>query len=229
MVDFLNKVPNIDTGTIPNPYRQFAYTLAPGERKTIRYDANFFNVLYTSSENLAVNFSGSGGDTQYWQGLQYNCDYVFSYAELINLDTANPLSVVVGMGIGDMKDNRLAVSGAVKVRPDGSFLPVEIGSVSLNVPIRETGYTFNSAYDYKLNNNGYGEFELFDIDYSGFEFFGKFLFQNQGSNEMRLFSQLGPIVLPGGSFEMVTQAHQRISFYGTPGESASVTSFAMME
>ena len=158
-------------------------------------------------------------------------DLANGYLETIEIfnDTEDDVTVDLLFGSGDFENQAVTVSGAVHVRPDGSFLPVEIGSVCLNVPIRETGYAFNSAYNYTLNNKGYGEFELFDIDYEGNEWFGKFLFQNLGNNEMRLFDPLGPIVLPGGSFEMATQAHQRISFYGTPGESASVTSFAMME
>ena len=111
----LDQVKNINTGTIANPYRQFAYTIPAGSIVKIRYDADVFAVLYTSSENLAVNFSGSGGQTQYWQGIKYKCPFTFTYAELVNLDQSNPLSVVVAMGIGDVQDNRFSVTGAVSI------------------------------------------------------------------------------------------------------------------
>lgn len=111
----LDQVRNINTGTIANPYRQFTYTIPAGQIQKIRYDGNVFAVLYTSSENLAVNFSGSGGQTEYWQGIKYHCPFVFTYVELCNLDTVNPLTVTVAIGIGDIQDNRFSVSGAVSI------------------------------------------------------------------------------------------------------------------
>lgn len=194
----LNQVTNINTGTIANPYRQFAYTIPAGSIIKIRYDADVFSVLYTSSQNLAVNFSGSGGQTNFWQGIKYKCPYVFTYAELVNLDPVNPLDVVVAMGIGDVQDNRFSVSGAVGINNYD------------NQPLTTTParYTLDSITEYTLSGTSETITPPSDALFCRI--------QNTGTNNLRLYSATGFVLAPFGVEE--TCLKDSFTIYGSAND-----------
>ena len=197
----LDQVRNINTGTIANPYRQFSYTIPAGSIIKIRYDADVFSVLYTSSQNLAVNFSGSGGQTEFWQGIKYKCPYVFTYAELVNLDPVNPLDVVVAMGIGDVQDNRFSVSGSVAI------------SNYNNTPLMTQSQPYSLLSISKETFPGTGDVAI--TAPAGAKFCR---IQNvSSSNNIVLYDADGFIVLPYGTEEIPLASD--FTVYGASGES----------
>lgn len=213
----LNQVTNINTGTIANPYRQFRKTIPAGGIEKIRYDADFFAVLYTSSQDLAVNFSGSGGETEFWQGIKFKCPYTFTYAELINLNPTQPLEVVVGMGIGDVEDNRFSVSGGVNVQNTEATSLFVQNSNNTALKVQDYAYRAARTQQQTISSGSVQVTPPANVDV-------KFLIiQNTGNTPIRLFHPLGLIVNPLGTFEMNVAGS--FSVYGESGSKFTETYF----
>lgn len=221
----------INTGTLPNPYRQFTETIPVGGVKKIYYDSNNFVILYTSQDSLLVNFAGSGGATPMWQGMSYKTDYVCPYIELLNTDSENPLTVTIGMGIGNINDNRLSVSGAVNVQANDNQ----------PLPVNQQGYNINNivAYRYLIPGNT-GVASIFNpstiaasssmpsIDYTS----RAVLLQNMSqSYNITIFATNGFDILPQGTCELSINGcasdngHLNVSMTGIGGEYVSITYF----
>lgn len=189
---------DINTGTIKNPYRQFTETIPAGQTKNIYYDANNFAILYTSSQNLSIDFGGSGGATPIWQGMKYKSEVILPYVQLFNRDTLNSLTVTICMGIGDIEDNRLSVSGSVSVTNYN------------NEPLATTLATYTPASVTEVTLDANGEATL---DPAGAKFTR---IQNTSTNNMRLYAADGFILLPNGVEELTLNASFKV--YGTIGD-----------
>jgi len=190
---------DINTGTIKNPYRQFTETIPAGQTKNIYYDANNFAILYTSSQNLSIDFGGSGGATPIWQGMKYKSEVILPYVQLFNRDTLNSLTVTICMGIGDIEDNRLSVSGSVSVTNYNN------SPLITSLP----AYTLDSVTSVTLDANGEAT-----LDPTGAKFTR---IQNTGTADIRLYNANGFILSPQGIEELTLDAP--FTVYGTAGES----------
>ena len=194
-----NTLTNINTGTIPNPYREFTETIMAGQSKTVYYDYDDFRVLSANLTGaLLVNFGGSGGQTTIEPGIGYHLNYTATYIQLFNQDLNNPLTVKFAMGIGTIDDSRLTVSGTVLVaNADGEPLTVT-----------NEVYTLGIAQTVTIDNSG--EVEL---DPAGAKFTR---IQNTGSNNLRLYAADGFILAPLGVEEITLNAPFKI--YGAEGD-----------
>ena len=177
---------DINTGTIKNPYRQFTETIPAGQTKNIYYDANNFAILYTSSQNLSIDFGGSGGATPIWQGMKYKSEVILPYVQLFNRDTLNSLTVTICMGIGDIEDNRMSVAGAIEVQNYAN------GSLNVNTKV----FKLLDVTEYTI---GAGETSV-TLDPDGATFTR---IQNTGTNDLRLYAADG-FILPAQSIEELT-------------------------
>ena len=192
-------VNNINTGTIPNPYREFTETIPAGQSKTVYYDYDAFRVLSANLTGaLLVNFGGSGGQTTIEAGIGYHLNHVATYVQLFNQDVNNPLTVKFAAGIGTIDDSRMTVSGAVSVQNyNEEPLTVTNNVYTLGIPVT---YTIDSTGEVELDPAGA---KLTRV-------------QNTGTNNLRLYVADGFILAPFGIEEITLNAPFKI--YGAEGD-----------
>lgn len=109
----------INLGSTQAPYWEYTKTLAANEHFKLNYVTDSFHLLDVSAPDvLRVNFGGSMIETPFTAGLGYHLNEPVEYIELWN-DSANSLTVHFAVGIGDIRDNRLNVSGVVLTQKQG--------------------------------------------------------------------------------------------------------------
>lgn len=112
-------VQTINLGSTQAPYWEFTKTLAANEHYKLDYVTDSFQLLEVSTPNvLKVNFGGTVIQTPFTAGMGYRLTEPVQFVELWN-DSANSLTVHFVVGIGDIKDNRLTVSGTVITQKTG--------------------------------------------------------------------------------------------------------------
>lgn len=201
-------VNNINTGTIPNPYREFTYTIPAGLSTTIYYDYDSFRVLATNLSNaLEVNFGGSGGQTTIEAGIGYKLDFTASYVQLFNTNGQEDLIVKFAMGIGTIDDSRLTVSGSVSVQNTNE------GSLNTNAKTFE-------LLDVTEHTIAQGETSV-TLDPAGATFTRV---QNTGTNTVRLYSASGFLLLPNSTEELTLDA--QFTVHGVAGDKVVFGRFA---
>ena len=103
----------INLGSTQAPYWEYTKTLAANEHFKLNYVTDSFHLLDVSAPDvLKVNFGGAMIQTPFTAGLGYKLTEPVEFIELWN-DSASPLTVHFAVGIGDIRDNRLSVSGIV--------------------------------------------------------------------------------------------------------------------
>lgn len=106
----------INLGSTQAPYWEYTKTLAANEHFKLNYVTDSFHLLDASAPDaLKVNFGGAMIQTPFTAGLGYKLTEPVEFIELWN-DSATPLTVHFAVGIGDIQDNRLTVSGTVDNR-----------------------------------------------------------------------------------------------------------------
>ncbi len=106
-------IENINLGSVQAPYWEQTITLAPHERKKIEYATDNFQLINASLPNaLRVNFGGSMIDTPFRAGMGYRLTKPVQFVEIWN-DNDTDLTVDFALGIGQIQDNRLNVSGQI--------------------------------------------------------------------------------------------------------------------
>ncbi len=106
-------VQNINLGSVQAPYWEQTITLKPNERRKIEYVTDNFQLKEASVPNvLRVNFGGSMIDTRFSAGMGYKMTEPVQFVELWN-DNNIDLTVDFVLGVGEIRDNRLTVSGQV--------------------------------------------------------------------------------------------------------------------
>lgn len=117
----------INLGSTQAPYWEYTKTLAPNEHFKLNYVTDSFHLLDVSAPDaLKVNFGGSMIQTPFTAGLGYKLTEPVEFIELWN-DSAASLTVHFAVGIGDIRDNRLTVSGIVLTQNRG-FAHVDAGT-----------------------------------------------------------------------------------------------------
>lgn len=199
---------NINTGTIPNPYREFTYTIPAGLSTTIYYDYDSFRVLATNLSNaLEVNFGGSGGQTTIEAGIGYKLDFTASYVQLFNTNGKDDLVVKFAMGIGTIDDSRLTVSGSVSVQNTNE------GSLNTNTKTFE----LLDITEHTIAEGG----TSVTLDPNGATFTRV---QNSGTNTVRLYSATGFLLLPNSTEELTLDAP--FTVHGVAGDKVVFGRFA---
>ncbi len=106
----------INLGSTQAPYWEYTKTLAANEHFKLNYVTDSFHLLDVSAPDaLKVNFGGAMIQTPFTAGLGYKLTEPVEFIELWN-DSATPLTVHFAVGIGDIQDNRLTVSGTVNTQ-----------------------------------------------------------------------------------------------------------------
>lgn len=104
---------NINLGSVQAPYWEQTIMLNPHERRKIEYVTDNFQLISASLPNaLRVNFGGSMIDTPFRAGMGYRLPKPVQFVEIWN-DNDVDLTVDFVLGIGQIQDNRLNVSGQV--------------------------------------------------------------------------------------------------------------------
>lgn len=103
----------INTGSVWAPYQEFFYTIPAGQYQRVNYVTDNFVLLETTANNaLEVNFGGAMNQTNFTAGVQYKLESVVPYIQLYN-KSASPVTVHFALGVGDVRDNRLSLVGAI--------------------------------------------------------------------------------------------------------------------
>ena len=103
----------INLGSTQAPYWEIEKTIAAGQRIKIDYVTDLFQLLYASNGGaLKVSFGGSAVDTPFSAGMGYRLSEPVQFIELWN-DSAASLTVRFVLGIGEVRDSRLTVSGVI--------------------------------------------------------------------------------------------------------------------
>jgi len=105
----MSELKQINTGRQQSSYKEFTITLAPGKVYTLNNPFNFFRCL-DATDTFDIAWSANQADTNFRQGLCIKFDDVIPYAVLIN-PHAVTITVKIGVGIGDIDDDRLIIQG----------------------------------------------------------------------------------------------------------------------
>lgn len=151
----------INLGSTQAPYWEVEKTIAAGKRVKIDYVTDLFQLLYASNGGaLKVSFGGSAVDTPFSAGMGYRLSEPVQFIELFN-DSAASLTVRFVLGIGEVRDSRLTVSGVINtnvistngyskvtggtytanntlILPANSKLDIQVVSGSITVDIADT-------------------------------------------------------------------------------------------
>ena len=109
----------INLGSTQAPYWEYTKTLAANEHFKLNYVTDSFHLLDVSAPDaLRVSFGGTMIQTPFTSGLGYHLTEPVEFVELFN-DSSSSLTVHFAVGIGDIYDNRLTVSGTVLTQQNG--------------------------------------------------------------------------------------------------------------
>ncbi len=124
-------VGNINLGSIQAPYWEQSITLPPHGYQKIQYVTDNFQLISASLPNaLKVSFGGAMIDTPFRAGMGYRLTEPVQFVELRN-DNDTPLTVDFALGIGEIQDNRLNVSGQVDtLSSNRPYASIHAGSLS---------------------------------------------------------------------------------------------------
>lgn len=105
----------INGGRQQSSYKEFSFTLPANGIYTLNNPFNFCRCL-SSTGKFKIAWSSNQMDTDFEGGLQARFDTVLPYVQIFN-PSNTPLSIRIGLGIGDFDDSRLTVSGTVQTQP----------------------------------------------------------------------------------------------------------------
>jgi hypothetical protein len=105
----------ITTGSLQSVYSEHEITVAGNSFYELSNPYNFFRCL-EANHNFQVAWSSAIGKTDYSAGLRAKFEEVLPSVLIFN-PVATPLTVKIGLGIGDIDDSRLTVSGTVLTQP----------------------------------------------------------------------------------------------------------------
>ena len=124
----------INLGSTQAPYWELEKTLQAGEHLKIDYVTDLFQLLAASVAGaLKVSFGGTMIQTPFSAGMGYRLTEPVQFVELWN-DSASTLTVRFVLGIGEVRDSRLTVSGVIdtNVVSFGGFSKVTGGTYTAN-------------------------------------------------------------------------------------------------
>lgn len=109
----------INLGSTQAPYWEFTKLLQPNEHYKHNYVTDSFQLLDVSAPNaLRVSMGGTMIQSPFTAGMGYRMSEPVEFVELWN-DSASAITAHFVVGIGEIKDNRLTVSGTVTTQNIG--------------------------------------------------------------------------------------------------------------
>ena len=121
---------NINTGSVWAPYQEFTYTIPAGQYQRVNYVTDNFVLLETTANNaLEVNFGGAMNQTNFTTGVQYHLESVVPYVQLYNKSNS-AVTVHFALGVGDVRDNRLSLTGTINTSETFTSFTVERKTIS---------------------------------------------------------------------------------------------------
>tara|TARA_Y100000310_G_C20701675_1_gene830572 strand:- start:1939 stop:2727 length:789 start_codon:yes stop_codon:yes gene_type:complete len=124
----------ISRGTIQNPPASIAVTLAANETRPVYYAYNYIRVTEGSYSrgDVEFRFSDTGQPSTLVNGQGVKLEEVVGRVTLTNT-TGSAITLTLDLGIGEIYDDRLSVSGTLKSEIwDGSDGPVDVVVGSTN-------------------------------------------------------------------------------------------------
>lgn len=203
----------INLGTFTAPYREFEFSITPNGIHKLVYDHQLIEILENNlPDNVTCCFGGVGGFTKLEQGIMYRYpdNNIIPYVQFKNEDAVNTATLRVAVAVGEMKDNRLTVSGNVTVQSNQDN------------PL----FTYNDVYNQTPLST------KLTVSPSGIIQFGawtgnnlkKILIQNTSNANLRLGSTDGFIIPPLGTFVWEVP-NKTIYIYGTQGQTVYIMGF----
>lgn len=107
----------INLGSVQSPYLEQKLTIPAGAAPKFDCTYNCFNLLYASTPDvLEVTFGGAAVQSKFASGMNFTLSEPVSYIQFFNNSNA-PIDIWYALAIGEIKDNRLNVSGNLFVEP----------------------------------------------------------------------------------------------------------------
>ena len=141
----------INTDSVWAPYQEFFYTIPAGQYQRVNYITDNFILLETTANNaLEVNFGGAMNQTNFTTGVQYRLQEAVPYVQLYN-KSGSALTVHFALGVGEVRDNRLSLTGTVLTTETYTSFTVQqitltsgansVGGAQRKIIIQNTGNT----------------------------------------------------------------------------------------
>lgn len=112
----------IESGSIQNPYQEFVRIIPAGETRRIDYAFNFWRILSATGGEITLGFGGSGSPTVVsGAGIGQQLPVAIPFLTIRN-SGATALTITVAMAIGDIRDDRLNISGALSVAKPSNLI-----------------------------------------------------------------------------------------------------------
>lgn len=166
---YINTDQPIIDGSFQNPYREFTLTLAAGEIFPLQYDFNFARILSLSdSTALRLTFGGSGAETTVvGAGIGFRLGAAIKVLTLRNA-SASPITVTVGLAIGEIFDDRVnLVGGTIPVIISSPTVIASKADVSVNTASATIIAALNTSRTEVIIQNPIGNTNDFRIGDSG--------------------------------------------------------------
>lgn len=139
----------INLGSSQAPYWEYTKELQPNEIWKLDYVTDSFHLLSTSEDGaIRVSFGGSMIETPFSAGMGYKLTEPVQFIQLQNI-TNDVVKVKFAVGIGNIRDDRLTVSGSVFVTTNAGET-VEIRQAGFANYIAKSG-TGGTSLDYVAN------------------------------------------------------------------------------
>lgn len=122
----------INLGSSQAPYWEFTKVLAAHEIWKLDYVTDSFHLLDVSAQNaLKVSFGGSMIETPFSAGMGYRLNEPVQFVQLHN-ESASSITVHFVVGIGNIRDDRLTVTGNVNTVINGNtgFSTINAGTAT---------------------------------------------------------------------------------------------------
>lgn len=122
----------INLGSTQAPYWEYTKTLKAGEIWKIDYVTDSFHLLEVSQQDaLKVSFGGSMIDTPFSAGMGYKLTQPVQFVQFHNTSNS-ALTIRFAVGIGNIRDDRLIVTGKVETVISGNngFATLTAGSAT---------------------------------------------------------------------------------------------------
>ena len=205
----------INLGTFIAPYREFSFPVAPGTIYTLRYDHQFIEILENNMPNdVDVSFGGVGGFTKLEAGIiyRYPNNNIIPYIQFRNNHASTTANIHIAVGVGDMLDNRLVLSGITTVQSSQANPIYNYSDV----------YTGSTALKKEIGADGSVTISDFTTPTDGFK---SVLIQNTSNADVRIEDATdGFILAPTATFEWKVPT-KALTVYGTNGQTLWVEGY----
>lgn len=189
----MSDIQTINNGQIQSSARFYTITIAAGGVYTLNSPFNVCKCM-SATDKFQVAWSSQSGETDFAEGWKVRFPDPIPYVQIFN-NNSSPLTVTLGLGIGDIDDSSFVVSGTVNTQnePYTQFgtSAVTIGAGG-SVTVQPLGYRY-------------------------------LIIQNTGNSLIKVGGSNGIVIQPSGSMDYSCSAS--VVVQGTPGDVFTVGRF----